>query len=156
MTLSGGQKARLSLARALYANRDIYLIDDVLVSIDRHVADHIFSHAIKDMLRHKTVLFVSSDTRRLTQCDQVVYIESGRIIDFGTHNQLHERCDTYRQYCTVSSSTSQNNRKQLSIDTYFVKKTTDFRDQYRLVFCCKRRTDSNDIERRRESYRNNE
>lgn len=42
VTLSGGQRARLSLARALYSNRDVYLFDDVTSSLDANVADHVF------------------------------------------------------------------------------------------------------------------
>lgn len=60
-TLSGGQKARLSLARALFSNKDIYLLDDVLASLDRKVADKIFDDAICEQLSSKTVLLATTD-----------------------------------------------------------------------------------------------
>ncbi|PIO57703.1 hypothetical protein TELCIR_20877, partial [Teladorsagia circumcincta] len=60
-TLSGGQKARVSLARALFAHKDIYLLDDVLASLDKKVGDKIFEKAVRDVLSTKTVLMVTSD-----------------------------------------------------------------------------------------------
>lgn len=61
MTLSGGQKARLALARALYAERDVYLFDDVFSSLDTHVAQHVFYYAIKGVLATKTIIIVSNN-----------------------------------------------------------------------------------------------
>ncbi|KAK6061463.1 ABC transporter, ATP-binding protein [Cooperia oncophora] len=60
-TLSGGQKARVSLARAIFAHKDIYLLDDVLASLDKKVGDKIFEKAVRDVLSSKTVLMVTSD-----------------------------------------------------------------------------------------------
>jgi ATP-binding cassette subfamily C (CFTR/MRP) protein 4 len=59
--LSGGQKARLTLARCFYSNRDIYLLDEVLSSTNKAVADSIFSNLMKEMLANKTVLMVTSN-----------------------------------------------------------------------------------------------
>jgi ABC-type multidrug transport system fused ATPase/permease subunit len=59
-TLSGGQKARLSLARSFFSNRDIYLIDDVLSSTNKEVADNIFKKSVKDLLVNKTVVMITS------------------------------------------------------------------------------------------------
>ena len=57
--MSGGQKQRISLARALYADREIYLLDDPLSAVDAHVGLHIFTHCISSALKGKTVLFVT-------------------------------------------------------------------------------------------------
>lgn len=59
VNLSGGQKQRISIARALYANADIYLIDDCLSALDSYVSKKIYTNVIRDALRSKTVLFVT-------------------------------------------------------------------------------------------------
>ncbi|VDM45337.1 unnamed protein product, partial [Toxocara canis] len=103
VTLSGGQKARVALARALFANRQIYLLDNALSAIDRKVANRIFQHAIKEMLGNKTVIFVTTDIQRLSQCDRVVYMESGRVVGVGPHDELLEKCDAYALFCESSA-----------------------------------------------------
>lgn len=65
MNISGGQKQRLSLARAVYTGRDICLFDDPLSAVDAHVGKHIFKHCIQEYLKGKTVLFV---THQLQVC----------------------------------------------------------------------------------------
>ena len=54
VTLSGGQKARIALARAVYQDKDIYLLDDPLAAVDAHVAQHLFQHCILGVLKRKT------------------------------------------------------------------------------------------------------
>jgi ABC-type bacteriocin/lantibiotic exporter with double-glycine peptidase domain len=57
--LSGGQKQRISLARALYADKDVYLLDDPLSAVDIHVGRHIFTEYLTKALKGKTVVFVT-------------------------------------------------------------------------------------------------
>ena len=59
VNLSGGQKARISLARALYSDRDIYLLDDVLSAVDVHVGKFLMEETILGYLRKKTVIMPS-------------------------------------------------------------------------------------------------
>lgn len=65
--MSGGQKARLTLARCFYSNRDIYLLDDILSSTNKAVADNIFNNLMTDMLSNKTVLMVTSNPEVVDQ-----------------------------------------------------------------------------------------
>ncbi|CAJ0935342.1 unnamed protein product, partial [Mesorhabditis belari] len=101
-TLSGGQKARVSFARALFANRDIYLLDDVLASVDKNVADRIFNHAILEYLKNKTILMVTRDVKRLEKCDRVIFLENGQIVGDDKHEILIKACDAYREFCEIS------------------------------------------------------
>jgi len=100
-TLSGGQRARISLARALYSMRDIYLLDDIFSSIDKQVADKIFSRAIKEYLESKTVLLVTSDAEFLSKCDKIVFMQDGKIQGFDTHDALLESSPEYKDFSSI-------------------------------------------------------
>ncbi|EYC42852.1 hypothetical protein Y032_0515g2785 [Ancylostoma ceylanicum] len=98
-TLSGGQKARVSLARAIFAHKDIYLLDDVFSSLDKKVGEKIFENAVRDVLSSKTVLLVTTDPQRLALCDRVVFMDSGRVVAHGSHDELLATCAQYKEYC---------------------------------------------------------
>lgn len=82
-SLSGGQKARISLARAVYRKADIYLLDDPLSSVDVHVAHHLFEQCIRGFLRSHTVLLVTHQMQLIENVDLVVLMKKGRIIASG-------------------------------------------------------------------------
>uniref|UniRef100_A0A3B4TNU9 ATP-binding cassette sub-family C member 5 n=1 Tax=Seriola dumerili TaxID=41447 RepID=A0A3B4TNU9_SERDU len=86
--LSGGQRQRISLARALYSDRDIYILDDPLSALDAHVANHIFHNAIKKHLRHNTVIFVTHQLQYLVDCDDIILMREGSIVEQGNHDNL--------------------------------------------------------------------
>ncbi|XP_066282147.1 ATP-binding cassette sub-family C member 10-like [Branchiostoma lanceolatum] len=88
VTLSGGQKARLSLARAVYQGKDIYLLDDPLAAVDAHVAEHIFSQCIMELLKDKTRILCTHHTRFLQEADLVVVMEAGRIVKTGPPSEV--------------------------------------------------------------------
>ena len=88
VTLSGGQKQRVNLARALYADLDIYLLDDPLSAVDAKVGQHIFNKYIQVMLKNKTVLLVTHGMQFLKQCDLVIFMNNGKIAESGTHEEL--------------------------------------------------------------------
>ncbi|KAL7747261.1 hypothetical protein RI367_007314 [Sorochytrium milnesiophthora] len=98
VNLSGGQKARVSLARAVYANADVYLLDDCLSAVDAHVDKHIFNNVIgkQGMLAGKSVILVTHGVHHLPQCDRVVLLREGRVVEQGTYRQLMDaRGDVY-------------------------------------------------------------
>ncbi|MCP9264913.1 Multidrug resistance-associated protein 5 [Dirofilaria immitis] len=127
VTISGGQKARISLARALFANCNLYLLDDIFASLDRQIADRIFKHAVLEMLANKTVLMVTTDIQRLSKCDRVCYMEGGEIKAVGTHDELLEKCEAYALYCEHSlysdeiKSMSEFTEEQRELGDDFVK-----------------------------------
>ena len=86
--LSGGQQARVSLARAVYAEGDIYLLDDPLSAVDFKVGQHIFNKCIKDLLGDKIVLFASHQQQHMENADQVIVVYKGRALDKGSFPEL--------------------------------------------------------------------
>ncbi|XP_071501330.1 ATP-binding cassette sub-family C member 5-like [Diadema antillarum] len=101
INLSGGQKQRISLARAVYANQDVYLLDNPLSAVDAHVGQHIFKECIRGVLREKTVLFVTHQLQYLQDCDTVVVMAGGRIVERGGHEELME---LYGEYAGLISA----------------------------------------------------
>lgn len=82
-SLSGGQKARVALARAVYQNKSIYLLDDILSAVDEPVARHIMRHCIHGFLAGKTVLLATNNIRLLTKSDWVISVQNGEIVSQG-------------------------------------------------------------------------
>ncbi|KAJ3258831.1 hypothetical protein HK103_003213 [Boothiomyces macroporosus] len=88
VNLSGGQKARVALARSIYSNADIYLLDDPLAALDAHVGKYVFKNAIQGMLKDKTVLLVTHQLQYLNQLDHILVMENGEIVESGSFNDL--------------------------------------------------------------------
>ncbi|XP_060531878.1 ATP-binding cassette sub-family C member 10 isoform X2 [Cylas formicarius] len=82
-TLSGGQKTRIALARAVYQNKSVYLLDDVLSAVDSKVAKHIFQHCVMGMLKDKTRILCTHHMQYLVHADRIVLIEGGFIKKIG-------------------------------------------------------------------------
>ena len=89
--LSGGQRARVSLARAVYADADLYLLDDPLSAVDFKVGQHIFQQCIKVLLGQKTRVVTSHQEQVLKEADSVVVLYKGRVMGKGTFTELKER-----------------------------------------------------------------
>ncbi|XP_054884689.1 multidrug resistance-associated protein 5 [Poeciliopsis prolifica] len=86
--LSGGQRQRISLARALYSDRDVYVLDDPLSALDAHVANHVFRNAIKKHLHNNTVIFVTHQLQYMVDCDDIILMREGSIVEQGNHDDL--------------------------------------------------------------------
>ncbi|XP_074067504.1 ATP-binding cassette sub-family C member 11-like [Macrotis lagotis] len=97
LNLSGGQKQRISLARAVYANREIYLLDDPLSAVDIHVGKQIFEECIKKALSGKTMVLVTHQLQYLEFCDQILLLKDGKICESGTHDELLQKKGQYAQ-----------------------------------------------------------
>ena len=88
VVLSGGQRARVSLARAVYAEADLYLLDDPLTAVDFKVANHIFRECIKGLLGQKTRLITSHHERVMREADDVIVLNNGRMLGKGSFTEL--------------------------------------------------------------------
>ncbi|XP_061290380.1 ATP-binding cassette sub-family C member 4-like [Bos javanicus] len=87
-TLSGGQKARVSLARALYQNADIYLLDDPLSAVDAEVSRHLFKQCICQGLHEKITILVTHQWQYLKNASQILVLEKGEMVQKGTYAEL--------------------------------------------------------------------
>lgn len=90
ISLSGGQKARVALARAVYARSDVYLLDDVLSAVDAHVGRHIIDNVLgpKGLLAGKTRVLATNAIPVLAESDYIVMLRDGSIVEQGTLQQL--------------------------------------------------------------------
>uniref|UniRef100_A0A8C6LRY5 ATP-binding cassette, sub-family C (CFTR/MRP), member 10 n=1 Tax=Nothobranchius furzeri TaxID=105023 RepID=A0A8C6LRY5_NOTFU len=88
VTLSGGQKARLALARAAYMNKDIYLLDDPLAAVDTDVAEHLMKKCVMGLLKGKTRILSTHRIEFVQQADMMVLMDNGTIIKTGTPAEI--------------------------------------------------------------------
>ncbi|CAF4098406.1 unnamed protein product [Adineta steineri] len=86
--LSGGQKARVNLARALYRNADIYLLDDPLSAVDVKVSKHLFEKSIQHYLCDKICILVTHQIQFLQDATKIIVLDQGKMIQMGTYNEL--------------------------------------------------------------------
>lgn len=93
ISLSGGQKARVALARAVYARADIYLLDDVLSAVDSHVGRHIIDNVLgpRGLLSTKTRILATNAIAVLRQASYITLLKDGEVVEKGTYNQLVSR-----------------------------------------------------------------
>ncbi|XP_046989951.1 ATP-binding cassette sub-family C member 10 isoform X2 [Schistocerca americana] len=92
--LSGGQKVRIALARAVYQDMDIYLFDDILAAVDVPVAAHIFQHCVLGLLQGKTRILCTHHVHYLTSADAVVVLAlGGRVSSFGSPDEVMSELD---------------------------------------------------------------
>ena len=89
--LSGGQKARVGLARAAYADADLYLLDDPLSAVDFKVGQHIFETCIKDLLGDKMRVLISHQEQHMKEADQVIVLYKGRVLEKGSFTKLQAK-----------------------------------------------------------------
>ncbi|EAS01881.2 ABC transporter C family protein (macronuclear) [Tetrahymena thermophila SB210] len=90
VNLSGGQKARLSLARAVYSRSDIYLLDDPLSAVDSKVARKLYQNCLNGLLKDKTVLLVTHQIHFTKSCDEILVLEQGNLAHRGKFHELEK------------------------------------------------------------------
>ena len=95
VTVSGGQKQRISIARALMKNSSILILDDSVSAVDTDTERKIIGNLKKERAG-KTTILIAHRVSTVSGLDKIVYLDNGRIIDVGTHTELLERCEQYR------------------------------------------------------------
>ncbi|KAG5332701.1 L259 protein, partial [Acromyrmex heyeri] len=88
ISLSGGQRARINLARAVYSDADIYLMDDPLSAVDAHVGKHMFDECVNKYLRGKTRILVTHQLQYLRDVSRIIVLKDGTIQAEGTYDEL--------------------------------------------------------------------
>ncbi|CAL8406687.1 unnamed protein product [Arctogadus glacialis] len=89
-TLSGGQKARVNLARAVYEDADIYLLDDPLSAVDTEVGRHLFEKCICGILKDKPRILVTHQLQYLKAADQILVLKEGNVVAQGGYKELQK------------------------------------------------------------------
>ena len=96
LSLSGGQKQRLGIARALLSDPDILILDDSLSAVDSNTEKTIIEN-IKKTREGKTNIIVAHRISAVRHANKIVVLDNGKILNFGTHDELLEKCPWYRQ-----------------------------------------------------------
>lgn len=100
--LSGGQKQRLTVARALLRRPELLILDDASSALD-YVTDLRLRRAISELDYRPTVLLVSQRVSALRSADRILVLDEGEPVGIGTHEELYQACDVYREICDSQS-----------------------------------------------------
>lgn len=102
-TVSGGQKQRLSIARALLKNPKIYLFDDSFSALD-FKTDAALRKALKEKVGNSTFIIVAQRINTIMDADKIIVLDEGQIAGIGTHSQLLKECGVYREIASSQLS----------------------------------------------------
>ena len=99
-TLSGGEKQRISIARAILKNAPIIILDEATASIDPE-NEHLIHQAISELTADKTVIVIAHRLATIEHSDQILVVDSGRIVQRGTHSELIKQKGIYRKFINI-------------------------------------------------------
>ncbi len=95
VTVSGGQKQRISIARAIMKDASILILDDSVSAVDVKTEKEILSN-LKEMRRGKTTILIAHRVTTIENMDKIIFIDDGRVLAVGSHNELYNSCKEYR------------------------------------------------------------
>ncbi|CAD8054070.1 unnamed protein product [Paramecium primaurelia] len=132
-TLSGGQKARLSLARALYQQADLYLFDDPLSAVDANVAKNIFHMAIKEFIfdfqvqrnpskKKPIVILVTHQVQYAVECDKIAILNDGELIAQGSYDDIKQSLYMINDELALQLNNTKEIKKQEFVKPSFQKR----------------------------------
>jgi ATP-binding cassette subfamily C protein len=102
--LSGGQRQRLGIARALYFDPNVLLLDEATSSLDVAV-EKAFSESLMLLKRTRTLIIIAHRLSTLRNCDRIIMLEGGRVLDMAPFEELERRCEPFRRLVKLSQLT---------------------------------------------------
>lgn len=115
MTLSGGQRARVNLARAVYKEADIFLLDDPLSAVDTHVGKQLFDDCICRYLKSKCVVLVTHQLQYLKNANRIYLLQDGGVKAFETYREFKNSASEFTKLLEDSKEEEETKRKSVSI-----------------------------------------
>lgn len=113
--ISGGQKQRLSIARAIIRKPEIYIFDDSFSALD-FKTDAMLRQALKNETENKTVLIVAQRISTILSAEKIIVLDNGKIVGEGAHQQLLRDCDVYREIAYSQLSEDELKSYQIDVD----------------------------------------
>ncbi|MFA7244149.1 MAG: ABC transporter ATP-binding protein [Patescibacteria group bacterium] len=113
--VSGGQKQRLSIARAIIHKPEIYIFDDSFSALD-FKTDAALRKALKKEVKNKTILIVAQRISTILSADKILVLDDGKIVGQGTHSELMKTSDIYREIASSQLSPGELSAYQVSLD----------------------------------------
>ena len=101
--LSGGERQRIAIARAILHNAPILILDEATSALDT-VTERLVQDALNLLMTNRTVFVIAHRLSTIRKADLILVMEQGRIVERGTHDQLHQAGGQYRKLCDMQSS----------------------------------------------------
>ena len=108
--LSGGQRQRIALARAILREPKILILDDALSAVDASTEEEI-RNELKQVMSNMTTLIITNRVPTIELCDEVIFLENGKVRGQGSHNKLIEEIQSYKSLFLESQTSSSKNER---------------------------------------------
>ena len=125
INLSGGQRARINIARALYNNKDIYIFDDPLSALDANVGKNIVRNCIKEYLEDKTRILITHALQHVYYADKIYYMKKGKIIWEGDYKSLLNQ-EFFKNFQQKVNRNAKRRKTILNMNDFKIRRTKSF------------------------------